>query len=160
MRVKIGIRSEFNSATMYRFATVAVLNGGKPGDHAAAFDGVARFIRAFALSMPTGHQTKPRPALARPWSWPVRQDQPEPRERLRATSVAGPARRYGPDPRRYLADFYQTEVQRWGDQPALVVASYNAVDGQGHEKPKPPWGQLVRWMRSSKLSGTSCAVST
>jgi CRISPR system Cascade subunit CasC len=127
---------EFNSATMYRFATVAVPQlAANLGDHAAAFDGVARFIRAFALSMPTGHQTsfaaRTRPALV---LVVVRQDQPVNLVSAFERPVWPGQQGVMAGSQEALADFYQTEVQRWGDQPALVVASYNAVDDKGHEK--------------------------
>lgn len=49
---------EFNSSTMYRYATVAVhdLFGQLENNEAATAKAVAEFVRAFILSMPTGKQ--------------------------------------------------------------------------------------------------------
>lgn len=49
---------EFNSATLYRYATVAVpqLVENLGGDADAALDALTRFIDGFARSIPTGHQ--------------------------------------------------------------------------------------------------------
>jgi CRISPR system Cascade subunit CasC len=118
---------EFNSGTIYRFATIAfdqlVENLADP---IAAISGVERFIKAFALSMPTGHQNsfaaRTRPALI---AVIVRTDQPvnlvgaferpiTSREGMMAPSLLA------------LAKTAQEEARRWGDEPVLVAASYAA----------------------------------
>lgn len=120
---------EFNSGTMYRFATVAfdqlVENLADPE---AAVSGVGRFLDAFTLSMPTGHQNsfaaRTRPALI---AVIVRDDQPvnlvgaferpiASREGLMVQSQLA------------LAKTAADEARRWGDEPVLVAASYSATD--------------------------------
>ncbi len=50
---------EYNSATLYRYATIDVdrLRENLDGDAAATNEAVIEFVRAFATSMPTGKQT-------------------------------------------------------------------------------------------------------
>lgn len=70
---------EFNSATLYRFATVGVhqLMANLDGDAGATLDALANFLHAFARSMPTGHANtfahRTLPSLV---SVIVRDDQP------------------------------------------------------------------------------------
>ena len=122
---------EFNSGTVYRFATVAFDQLVENlADEEAAIAGVARFVQAFALSMPTGHQNsfaaRTRPALV---AAIVRHDQPvnlvsaferpiTSREGMMAPSQVA------------LARSAQEEARRWGDEPALVVASYSAASDE------------------------------
>ncbi|MGL5864768.1 MAG: type I-E CRISPR-associated protein Cas7/Cse4/CasC [Dermatophilaceae bacterium] len=124
---------EFNSATMYRFATVAVhqLAENLAGWDAAA-DGVATFTRAFALSMPTGHQNsfaaRTRPATV---AVVIRGDQPV----SLVSAFESPVRANGAgvmeQSQQRLAALFTSEVQRWGDVPLLAVASYAASESAG-----------------------------
>jgi CRISPR system Cascade subunit CasC len=70
---------EFNSATLYRFATVGVhqLRKNLDGDTDATIDALATFLDAFARSMPTGHgNTFAHRTLPSLVSVIVRDDQP------------------------------------------------------------------------------------
>lgn len=119
---------EFNSATMYRFATVAVHQLAENlAGWDAAVDGVVRFTRAFTLSMPTGHQNsfaaRTRPALV---AVVIRQDQPV----SLVSAFENPVRANGSgvmeQSQQRLATLFTTEMQRWGDEPVLSLASYTA----------------------------------
>lgn len=115
---------EFNSATYYRYATLAVhvLADALP-DRAAVADAARRFVQAFALSMPTGHQntfahrTRPHAVVA-----VVRGDQPVnlvtafeapvyARDGLVAVSVGR------------LAGELDGARRMWGDEPLLVAST-------------------------------------
>ncbi|MGB4837190.1 MAG: type I-E CRISPR-associated protein Cas7/Cse4/CasC [Nostocoides sp.] len=120
---------EFNSATIYRFATVGLEQlVDNMADREKAIEGVGRFIRSFAESMPTGHQssfaarTRPHLILV-----VIRDDQPVNlvgafEEPIRAVNGSG----YVQPSLRALAETYRDETARWGDTPRLVVASYSA----------------------------------
>ena len=120
---------EFNSATIYRFATVGLEQlVDNMADREKAIEGVGRFIRSFAESMPTGHQssfaarTRPHLILV-----VIRDDQPVNlvgafEEQIRAVNGSG----YVQPSLRALAETYRDETARWGDTPRLVVASYSA----------------------------------
>lgn len=120
---------EFNSATLYRYATVGVGQLMENlGDKKATVDGVRSFIRHFALSMPAGHKTsfapRTRPAFV---AVVVRDDQPvnlvsafecpvRPKGGTMAPSILS------------LAKFARDEAVRWGDEPLLMRASYQHDD--------------------------------
>lgn len=132
---------EFNSATMYRFATLGLEQlVDNMGDGQAAIDGVAHFIQSFAVSMPTGHQTsfapRTRPALV---LVVLRQDQP-----VNLVSAFERPVRAGQDgfmaaSQRALAVVFTEESTRWGDTPRLVAASY-ATDKQAREQLEEAFG--------------------
>jgi len=135
---------EFNSGTIYRFATIAfdqlVENLADP---LAAIAGVERFLEAFALSMPTGHQNsfaaRTRPALI---AVIVRDDQPvnlvsaferpiTSREGMMAPSQLA------------LAKTAHEEARRWGDKPVLVAASYAAADDKAGAALQEAFGESL-----------------
>ncbi|MHA6512492.1 type I-E CRISPR-associated protein Cas7/Cse4/CasC [Tessaracoccus sp. Z1128] len=125
---------EFNSATMYRYATVStdqlLLNLG--GDTGAMVDGVAEFIRAFALSMPSGHQSSyaahTRPALL---AVIVRADQPVNAVSAFEKPVWTPGKGFMAESQERLVDHLAGEAARWGDRPAQIAASYAATQQSG-----------------------------
>lgn len=117
---------EFNSATLYRYATVSVpALIENMSDRSAAIEGTVQFVRSFIRSLPAGKQntfaahTRPGLVLVT-----VRTDQPvnymsafekpvwDNREGYLAPSIAR------------LAKFVSEEQQRWGDEPDLLLASY------------------------------------
>lgn len=124
---------EFNSATMYRFATVDMGQlEHNLADSTAAAEALGVFLRAFVLSMPTGHQTsfaaRTRPSLV---AVVVRGDQP-----VNLVSAFERPIRPGNDgmlapSMRALAETYSTEVVRWGDQPLAVAANYTPAPSAG-----------------------------
>ncbi len=125
---------EFNSATLYRFATIAVPQlAANLDDLAAAVDGVTRFVDAFARSMPTGHQNsfgnRTRPSLL---AVVIREDQPVNLVSAFEKPVRGDAQEgVMAGSQTALADLYVAEMQRWGDTPAAVLATYHACPGVG-----------------------------
>jgi len=125
---------EFNSATLYRFATIAVPQlAANLDDQAAAVDGVTRFVDAFARSMPTGHQNsfgnRTRPSLL---AVVIREDQPVNLVSAFEKPVRGDAQEgVMAGSQTALADLYVAEMQRWGDTPATVLATYHAGPGVG-----------------------------
>lgn len=129
----------FNSATLYRYATVGVHqlieNIGSQDD---ALDAVHRFGRAFALSMPTGHITsfahRTRPSLV---AVVVRDDQPvnlvSAFERpVPATDPSGAARGVAAESAGRLAREYLRSVRQWSDEPAYAAVSH-AFDGDADD---------------------------
>lgn len=119
---------EFNSGTLYRFATVAFEQLVENlGDHEAAVAGLGRFIDAFATSMPTGHQNsfaaRTRPALI---AVVVRADQPVNMVSAFEAPIAS-THGYMAESQKRLAQLAIDEAERWGDTPVLTAASYQAA---------------------------------
>jgi CRISPR system Cascade subunit CasC len=119
---------EFNSATLYRFATVGVhqLLDNLGGDLEASSEALGAFLTAFVRSMPTGHQNsfghRTVPNLV---SLVLRPDQPvnlvsafEAPVRAKDGIVAESQRRLAKELRRSEA--------LWGLAPELVVSTYSA----------------------------------
>lgn len=118
---------EFNSATLYRFATVGLhqLLDNLGGDTDAAASALELFLTAFTRSMPTGHQNafahRTLPALV---SVVVRDDQPvnlvsafEAPVRANSGIVAESVRR--------LVDEMRSANELWGLTPIQVASTYN-----------------------------------
>lgn len=117
---------EFNSATMYRFATVSTRQLRENlNDQSATPQGVADFIKAFALSMPSGHQTS-YAAHTRPAAVVVcvREDQPVNLVSAFEKPVWSPRQGMIAESELRLARFLKEEATRWGDSPTLVSACY------------------------------------
>lgn len=121
---------EFNSATLYRYATIAVDQlSNNLGDSTAVAPAVTQFIEAFAKSMPTGHQNsfanRTRPALV---AVVGREDQPV--NLVTAfESPVGAAGGIEEQSLRRLATHFNNDVAQWGDHPAFVVASFATTPG-------------------------------
>ncbi len=122
---------EFNSATLYRFATVGIhqLLDNLEGDLDAALEALRAFLIAFVRSMPTGHQNtfahRTTPSLV---AVAVRQHQPvnlvsafEAPIRPSAGVAAESARR--------LAEEMQQTSTLWGLNPTLVASTYTVPEG-------------------------------
>ncbi|MEW2350872.1 type I-E CRISPR-associated protein Cas7/Cse4/CasC [Streptomyces sp. NPDC006684] len=122
----------FNSATLYRYATVgfAQLADNLGGDTEAALDALDRFVDSFARSVPTGYQNsfahRTRPSLV---AVVVREDQPvnlvtafeEPvvsEAGIQAASV------------RSLAHEYAAARSAWGDVPVHAAATHTFASGK------------------------------
>lgn len=117
---------EFNSATLYRYATLGleqlIDNLGGADEHTA--DGVERFVDAFVRSMPTGHQTsfahRTLPGLV---AVAVRDDQPvnlvsafeQPVYSIGGYLARSAAR---------LAREHNDVATRWGAAPRALFACY------------------------------------
>jgi CRISPR system Cascade subunit CasC len=122
---------EFNSATLYRYATVAMhcLASNLDDDEDAAAEAAIRFVEAFVKSMPTGkqnsfaHRTLPEAVVV-----VLREDQPvnlvsafeQPVSSRDGYSLASVAK---------LAKALREADDRWGERSSLVVASYRDGDG-------------------------------
>lgn len=123
---------EFNSATLYRYATVGVGQLLENlGDSGATAAGVEAFLRAFTLSMPGGHKNsfapRTRPGLV---LVVVREDQPVNLVSAFEKPVyGGPAGTLTPSMKR-LAGFVSEETGRWGDTPVLSIASYASSEAE------------------------------
>lgn len=120
---------EFNSATLYRYATVGVRQLFENlSSHEATIAGVGDFIRAFALSMPSGHQNsfapRTRPGLI---VVSVRTDQPVNFVSAFEEPVNGGAMGTIEPSMVRLAQFAHAEAVRWGDRPELTVASFRTT---------------------------------
>jgi CRISPR system Cascade subunit CasC len=130
----------FNSATLYRYATVGVHQLiDNIGSVDRALDAVRRFGQAFALSMPTGHIAsfahRTRPSLV---AVVVRDDQPvnlvSAFERpVPATDNTGAVRGIAAESAARLAREYRRSVQQWGDQPAHAAVSHAFDDTTGDD---------------------------
>ena len=120
---------EFNSATYYRYASVGVhqLQENQSGSWNAAVEALDLFVDSFALSVPSGHQSsfahRTRPTLV---AVVLREDQPvnlvtafeKPvmsKQGVLNSSVA------------VLANLFQSEKELWGDAPAGVFGTLNAI---------------------------------
>lgn len=123
---------EFNSATLYRYATVnfpeLASNLGGEGDPVA---GLQQFLRSFTLSLPTGKQNTfaahTRPGLV--W-FVVRGDRPVNYMSAFEKPVVAGREGYLASSIERLASFVADEKTRWGDTPLASAATYVAgIDG-------------------------------
>ncbi|MFE3495058.1 type I-E CRISPR-associated protein Cas7/Cse4/CasC [Streptomyces sp. NPDC059175] len=116
----------FNSATLYRYATVgfAQLTDNLGGDTEAALDALDRFVDSFALSAPTGYQNsfahRTRPSLV---AVVVRTDQPVNLVSAFEEPVPAEAGIQANSARR-LAEEHITATHVWGDTPLYCAASH------------------------------------
>jgi CRISPR system Cascade subunit CasC len=122
---------EFNSATLYRYATVAVpqLVENLGGDEEAALDALVRFIDGFARSIPSGHQNafahRTLPSMV---AAVVRTDQPV----NLVSAFERPIRSsdgLGARSAQQLAEELRKVDERWASPAAHLVATYDdAID--------------------------------
>lgn len=149
---------EFNSATLYRYATVGVhqLVDNLGGGHGEAAEAVRRFVEGFVRSMPTGHQTTfAHRTMPDAVVVVAREDQPvnlvsafECPVRTGATGGIARASLLA------LATEYQQVGQRWGGQPRSVASTYSSIASKevaGSLGDPVPFDQL--------LAATSTVVS-
>lgn len=125
---------EFNSATLYRYATVGLhqLEANLGGDREAAIDAAGRFIEGFVRSMPTGKQnsfanrTLPDAVVVA-----VRSDQPV----NLVSAFEAPVRGEGLSQRslRCLAAEQAAVVQNWGGAPSSIHATYRLNENTPEE---------------------------
>lgn len=123
---------EFNSATLYRFATVGLhqLSDNLGGDVDATVDGLTRFVDAFCRSMPTGHiNTFGHRTLPNLVSVVVRGDQPVNlvsafEKPVRSTDGIVEASQ------RLLVKELRRATQQWGLAPLSVASLYTPQDGE------------------------------
>ncbi|WP_328867163.1 type I-E CRISPR-associated protein Cas7/Cse4/CasC [Streptomyces sp. NBC_00304] len=126
----------FNSATLYRYATVgfAQLTDNLGGDTDAALDALDRFVDSFTLSAPTGYQNsfahRTRPSLV---AVVVRTDQPVNLVSAFEEPVSAEAGIQAHSARR-LAEEHITATRVWGDEPLYVAASHTFTTGEPRAK--------------------------
>lgn len=119
---------EFNSATLYRYATVAVDQlAANLGDGSAVDTAVTEFVDAFVKSMPTGHQNsfanRTRPTLVLVVG---RDDQPVNLVTAFEEPVTPDGGGIEGRSLARLAKHFCDDVAQWGDHPVLVAANYTA----------------------------------
>ncbi|MFF1263589.1 MULTISPECIES: type I-E CRISPR-associated protein Cas7/Cse4/CasC [unclassified Streptomyces] len=126
----------FNSATLYRYATVgfAQLTDNLGGDTEAALDALDRFVDSFTLSAPTGYQKsfahRTRPSLV---AVVVRTDQPVNLVSAFEEPVAAEAGIQANSARR-LAEEHITATRVWGDTPLYGAASHTFTTSEPRTK--------------------------
>lgn len=126
----------FNSATLYRYATVgfAQLTDNLGGDTQAALDALDRFVDSFTLSAPTGYQKsfahRTRPSLV---AVVVRTDQPVNLVSAFEEPVAAEAGIQANSARR-LAEEHITATRVWGDTPLYGAASHTFTTSEPRTK--------------------------
>ncbi|KJE20498.1 CRISPR-associated protein, Cse4 family [Frankia torreyi] len=122
---------EFQSATLYRFATVGLhqLAENLAGDVEATLEALRVFLTAFTTSMPTGHQNSfAHRTVPNLLTVAVRADQPvnlvsafeQPVSAGRQGILAGSVARFGAEMR--------TATSLWGLRPELVASTYRTPD--------------------------------
>ncbi|KMO96041.1 type I-E CRISPR-associated protein Cas7/Cse4/CasC [Streptomyces roseus] len=126
----------FNSATLYRYATVGFtqLTDNLGGDTEAALDALDHFVDSFALSAPTGYKNsfahRTRPSLV---AVVVRTDQPVNLVSAFEEPVPAEAGIQAASARR-LAEEHITATQVWGDTPLYNAASHTFTTGEPRTK--------------------------
>lgn len=151
---------EFNSATLYRYATVAAHQLFDGMARADAISACTAFVEAFAKSIPSGHEhsfahhTRPGLVLI-----VVRDDQPvnlvtafespvRPDQGLEAASIVR------------LAHELASSASAWGDKPRAIAATYRPDAAENPAVtaafgPSLTFDQLLTRVRSSLLAGAA-----
>lgn len=124
---------EYNSATLYRFATLGLhqLSDNLGGDDNATVDAVKLFLEAFVRSMPTGHQTsfahRTLPSFV---SVIVREDQPI----NLVSAFESPVFSFGAGLAATSVSRLIEELERattfWGLRPVVVASCYAPPEGE------------------------------
>jgi CRISPR system Cascade subunit CasC len=143
---------EFNSSTLYRYATVGLhqLSENLGGDVEATIEALRIFLIAFVTSMPTGHQNSfAHRTLPNLVTVVVRDDQPV----NLVSAFESPVRTVNEglvsESIGRLAEELRTAAENWGLRPALVASSYRApeqgVQGKAAESlgASVPFDQVV-----------------
>ena len=123
---------EFNSATLYRFATVGIhqLLDNLGGDVEATMTALEVFLTAFAYSMPSGHQNtfgnRTLPALV---SVVLREDQPVNLVSAFEEPVRSTAGIAGKSAHRLIAEMVRT-IELWGLAPIAVFSTYSPISDE------------------------------
>lgn len=121
---------EFNSATLYRFATVGLhqLNANLGDEPDATIEGLARFVDAFCRSMPSGHVNtfghRTLPSLV---SVVIRDDQPVNLVSAFERPVRSTEGILAESQRLLVAELRRT-TEQWGMTPLRVASLYTPGD--------------------------------
>jgi CRISPR system Cascade subunit CasC len=124
---------EFNSATLYRFATVGLhqLQENLGGDVEATATALEVFIESFVRSMPTGHQNsfahRTTPNLV---SVVIRKDQPVNLVSAFETPVRNSATGFAAESTVRLAKELQRSQEMWGLKPVHIASTYDSTQGE------------------------------
>lgn len=156
---------EFNSATLYRFATVGLhqLVENLGGDIEAAATALQLFLKTFTTSMPTGHETsfahRTLPSLI---SVVVRDDQPVNLVSAFETPVWSTRGMLTQSADR-LADELRRTAEMWNLKPIAVASSFPVPDGDGDKLrsalgPSLPFDDLVASITSTARARMTGAV--
>lgn len=122
---------EFNSSTLYRYATVGLhqLSENLGGDVEATVEALRIFLTAFATSMPTGHQNsfahRTPPNLV---TVVVRDDQPVNLVSAFENPVRAVSNGLVSESIERLAEELRTAAENWGLRPALVASTFRAPE--------------------------------
>lgn len=151
---------EFNSSTLYRYATVGIrqLSENLGGSITDAADAVGRFVDAFVRSMPTGKQnTFANRTLPSVVVVSLRSDQPVNLVSAFENPVTGSQGLVEVSARR-LADEYRRVQEQWAITPVAVFANYSSSLAPELEEsfgPSQPFPSLVTSVVDSVLSNSS-----
>lgn len=144
---------EYNSATLYRFATVGLhqLASNLDGDEDATLKALAHFLESFVRSMPSGHQTSfAHHTLPSFVAVIVRDDQPVNLVSAFESPVV---------PTGFASGLTASSVQRlvgelvraneiWGLEPLAVASSYSSPDDEGSSYMAAVLGQPLPFDRA------------
>lgn len=124
---------EFNSSTLYRYATIGLhlLVDNLGGSREDAVAGVKQFIRAFATSIPSGHQSSfAHRTLPEALIVAIRDDQPVNLVSAFEAPVGSQPGGYANASIEGLARRLTETGQLWGSMPSRVLAVYRASANQ------------------------------
>lgn len=127
---------EFNSATLYRFATVGLhqLLENLGGDVEATAAALEVFLNAFVFSMPSGHETSfAHRTLPRLVSVVLRDDQPINLVSAFEAPVRGGEGLAAASAERLATEMLNTRI--WGRTPAAVASTFTMPDETGVSEP-------------------------
>lgn len=142
---------EFNSATVYRYATINMPELVNNMDNReAALAGLEQFLRSFTLSLPAGKQNTfaahTRPGLV--WIT-VRTDAPVNYVSAFEKPVQAKGNGYLATSIERLAEFIQGESQRWGDMPVAQAATYIPLNVAAAFGPTSAFDDAVATIRNA-----------
>ncbi|MBB1244327.1 type I-E CRISPR-associated protein Cas7/Cse4/CasC [Streptomyces durbertensis] len=136
----------FNSATLYRYATVGFhqLAANLGGDADAALDAVEQFVLSFTRSAPTGYQNSfAHRTLPSVVAVVVRGDQPVNLVSAFEDPVPSEAGIQAVSARR-LADEHSTALAMWGDKPLYTAVSHTYTDDASRARTQEAAQALTR----------------
>lgn len=151
---------EFNSSTLYRYATVGIhqLSENLGGSLTDAADAVGRFVDAFVRSMPTGKQnTFANRTLPSVVVVALRSDQPVNLVSAFENPVTGSQGLLEVSARR-LADEFLRVQEQWATDPVAVLANYSSSLAPELEEPfgaSEPFPSLVSHIVDAVRSNSS-----
>lgn len=142
---------EFNSSTVYRYATINMRELVSNMDNEeAAVAGLIQFLRSFALTLPAGKQNTfaahSRPGLV--WVT-VRTDGPVNYMSAFERPVRAADKGYLSTSIETLSEFVTSETARWGDKPVAQAATYVPLDVEPAFGPNLDFDTALATIRSA-----------